>query len=85
MTTDTFGSPGAAITPTVTWRTEPPLTRARRRTARSIRVSAGIVATCFIEAILILGFVVASLGIDPESQSVAGPLPQPRPTPGLDQ
>jgi hypothetical protein len=85
MTTDTFVSAGSAITPRVTWRPEPPITRAKRRTARSIRVGTAVVATCFLEALLILGFVVASLGIDPASQSVAGPITAPRPGAGLDQ
>jgi hypothetical protein len=83
MTADTIVSAGSAITPRVPWRTWPPMTGAKRGRGRSIRVRAAIVATCFMEAVLILGFVVASLGIDPEGQSVAGP--QPRPAPGLDQ
>lgn len=85
MTTDTFVSAGSAIAPRVAWRTEPRMTRAKRRTARSTRVGAAIVATCFIEAVLILGFVVASLGIDPSNQTVAGPITAPGPGAGLDQ
>lgn len=42
-------------------------------TARSIRRGATVVVASLIEAILILGFVVASLGLGHESHSGAGP------------
>ena len=58
-------------------------------TARFIGRGAAIVVVCLIEAVLILGFVVASLGFGYESHSVVGPgrpppiTPAPAPPPGL--
>jgi len=65
-----------------------PGTRATARTtigtrwrARSVTQAAKIVAACLIEAIVILGFVVLSLGIGAESQPGLGPDRPPPPSP----
>jgi hypothetical protein len=57
----------------------PGMTPATTTTARSIRRGAVIVAACLVEAILILGFVVASLGLGYESHSGVGPDQRPPP------
>lgn len=58
--------------------------RLKSARARSIRRGVIIAATCLVEAILILGFIGASLGVGYESQPGVGPrLEQPRPQPGF--
>jgi hypothetical protein len=67
------------------------MTPAKSAKARSIRRGAAIVVACLIAAIMVLGFVVASLGLGNESHSGAGPdrppppslLPAPAPPPDL--
>jgi hypothetical protein len=51
----------------------PAISPAKDTSARSIRCGAAIFVACLIEAILILGFVVASLGLGYEGRSSVGP------------
>jgi hypothetical protein len=63
-------------------------TPSKSGTARLVGRGAAIVVACLIEAVLILGFVVASLGLGYESHSGVGPgrpppmTPAPAPPPG---
>jgi len=59
-----------------------PIAAARRARAQSVVRAATIVAALLIETILILGFVVLSLGLGAEARSGFGPdRPPPPPTP----
>jgi hypothetical protein len=94
MSTDSWVNAGPSMPSGATTRralAAPPRYRASpptSGTARFIRRGAAIVVACLIEAVLILGFVVASLGLGYESHSGVGPgrpppvTPAPAPPPG---